>query len=90
MVNHTSVVKRLRQSKERRLRNRYAYKSVRTSLKQLYKNIKKNKEGTDKESFRVSQRILSSKIDKLAKKNVIHKNKSAHLKSRIAHLIASI
>ncbi|WP_103326570.1 30S ribosomal protein S20 [Bacteroidetes bacterium endosymbiont of Geopemphigus sp.] len=90
MANHASAIKRLRQDKERRLRNRYDHKSARTALKQFRQELSKAQEETEKKALMANQGVLSSKLDKLAKKNIIHKNKAAHLKSRLARAIASI
>ncbi|AER40457.1 MAG: 30S ribosomal protein S20 [Flavobacteriales bacterium] len=73
MANHSSSLKRIRQSNIRRLRNKYVYKSTRTAIKQLI-NGKKNKDKYSK---------VISMIDKLAKKNIIHMNKAARLKNRL-------
>ncbi|WP_185866215.1 30S ribosomal protein S20 [Blattabacterium cuenoti] len=71
MANHLSSLKRIRQNYTRRLRNKYAYKSTKTSMKKLLKE--KNKE---------KHYIVISMIDKLAKKNIIHVNKASRLKKK--------
>jgi small subunit ribosomal protein S20 len=77
MANHKSSVKRDRQTKVRVLRNRYAAKTMRNALKKI--------RATDnKEEVKVLFPKVCSMLDKLAKRNVIHKNKAGNLKSKIA------
>jgi small subunit ribosomal protein S20 len=77
MANHKSSIKRVRQTKTRVLRNRYGAKTMRNALKKI--RTTDNKEEV-KELFPK----VCSMLDKLAKKNVIHKNKASNLKSKIA------
>ncbi len=76
MANHKSAKKRIRSNNAKRLRNRYYAKSTRTAIKQLRKT--QSKEEAEKSLPRVI-----SLIDRLAKRNVIHKNKAANLKSKM-------
>lgn len=72
-----SAKKKLRQDKKRRERNK--------KLINLFKNlIKKAKKQPSEKTIRAAVAAL----DKAAKKNVIHKNKAARLKSSIAKLLA--
>jgi small subunit ribosomal protein S20 len=73
MANHKSAIKRTRSNEAKRLRNRYQAKTVRTFLKKETQN----EVPTDD-----LKKLLSS-IDKLAKKNIFHKNKAANLKSQL-------
>ncbi len=77
MANHKSALKRVRQNKVRRERNRYYAKSTRSAMKDL-------RSETNKEEAQKKLPEVSSMIDKLAKKNIIHKNKAANLKSSLA------
>ena len=77
MANHKSSVKRVRQTKTRTLRNRYAAKTMRNALKKIRLSEDKNEV---KELFPK----VCSMLDKLAKRNIIHKNKAGNLKSKIA------
>jgi len=77
MANHKSAEKRIRQIKTRTLRNRYAAKTMRNALKKI--RLSDNKDEV-KELFPK----VCSMLDKLAKRNVIHKNKAGNLKSKIA------
>ena len=74
MAHHLSSKKRIRQEATRRLRNRFYKKTTRSAIKTLRSLTDK----TDAEKFLPK---VVSMIDKLAKKNNIHKNKAANLKS---------
>lgn len=76
MANHKSSLKRIRQNAVKRLRNRYYHKTARTALKVL-----RNEE--DKKAATEQLPKVISLLDKLAKKNIIHKNKAANLKSKL-------
>ncbi|GHU87489.1 30S ribosomal protein S20 [Bacteroidia bacterium] len=77
MANHKSSVKRIRQTLTRRLRNRYYAKTARNAVRDL-------RNTTDKVQALELYKKVSSMLDKLAKKNVIHKNKAGNLKSKLA------
>ncbi len=77
MANHASADKRNRQSERRRLHNKYYAKSTRNAIKAI-------RNTTDKAAAEASMPKVFAMIDKLAKINVIHKNKAANLKSGIA------
>jgi len=76
MANHQSAKKRIRQSEKRRLHNKYYAKTVRNAVKKLRLT-------TEKEEATKLLPKVSSLIDKLAKRNIIHKNKAANLKSKL-------
>ncbi|MDD3458370.1 MAG: 30S ribosomal protein S20 [Weeksellaceae bacterium] len=83
MANHKSALKRIRQTAVRTERNRYYHKSARTAIKNL-------RAETDKKSAEEQLITVTSKIDKLAKRNIIHKNKASNLKSKLAKHVASL
>ncbi|MCK6639891.1 MAG: 30S ribosomal protein S20 [Bacteroidia bacterium] len=83
MANHKSSEKRIRSNDAKRLTNRYQAKSTRTAIK----DIRSEK---DKKAATAKLAKVSSMVDKLAKKNVIHKNKAANLKSKLAKHVAKI
>lgn len=83
MANHKSAEKRIRNSATKRLRNRYQAKSVRTASKVL-------RTTTDKTEAEEMFKKVSSMLDKLAKKNVIHKNKASNQKSKLAKVVSKI
>ena len=76
MANHKWALKRIRQNEKRKVRNRYYHKTARTALKVL-----RNEE--DKAAATEQLPKVISLLDKLAKKNIIHKNKAANLKSKL-------
>lgn len=82
MANHKSALNRVRSNGAKRLRNRYQLKTCRTFVKKL-------KSTTDQREAEVLFKTVSSMLDKLAKRNVIHKNKAANSKSTLAKLINS-
>lgn len=77
MANHKSALKRIRQTEKRRLRNRYYKKTMRNAVRQF-------RLLTDKAEATEQLPKITSLLDKLAKKNIIHKNKAANLKSKLA------
>ena len=83
MANHKSSEKRIRQIEARKENNKYYAKTTRNALKAL--------RGTStKEEASVLVPKLNSMLDKLAKKNIIHKKKASNLKSSIAKHINSL
>ena len=77
MANHKSAEKRHRQSEKRRIHNKYYARTTRKAVKAL-------RNTTDKAAAIALLPKVSSMLDKLAKINVIHKNKAANLKSSLA------
>lgn len=83
MAHHKSAKKRIKQDAIKRLRNRYYKKSTRTSIMKL-------RDLTDKpEASKLLPRVISL-IDKLAKRNLWHKNKAANLKSSLMKKVAQL
>ena len=76
MANHKSAEKRHRQSEKRRLHNKYYARTTRNAVKVL-------RNTTDKAAAIALLPKVSSMLDRLAKINVIHKNKAANLKSSL-------
>ena len=83
MANHKSALKRIRQNETKRLRNRYYHKCTRTAVKKL-------RAEEDKATAEAFLPKVVSMLDKLAKKNIIHKNKASNLKSKLAKKVASL
>ncbi len=80
MANHKSSLKRIRQDKVKALHNRYYAKTMRNAVRKL-------RAMTDKdEAFKLYPSVQKM-LDKLAKNNIIHKNKAANLKSSLAQHI---
>ncbi|MDI9338543.1 MAG: 30S ribosomal protein S20 [Alphaproteobacteria bacterium] len=77
MANHAATKKDSRQAQKRREKNRYYAKTTRNAIRDLKAEPAKD----------VAVKDLSnviSMIDKLAKTGVVHKNKAANLKSKLA------
>jgi len=76
MANHRATKKDVRQASKRRERNKFYGKTTRNAIRELRATT--GKEVSDKLPTVISM------IDKLAKRGVIHKNKAANLKSKLA------
>ncbi|MCR5455404.1 MAG: 30S ribosomal protein S20 [Bacteroidales bacterium] len=83
MAHHASAKKRIRQNEAHRLHNRYYAVTMRNAVRKL--RACDNKEEAEK-----SLPTVSKMIDKLAKRNIIHKNKAANLKSKLAKHVNNI
>lgn len=83
MANHKSALKRIRQTAKRTLRNKYQHKTTRNAIKAL-------RDSSDKKEAAAMLPKVSSMVDKLAKKNIIHNNKAANLKSKLTKHVASL
>ena len=83
MANHKSSVKRIRQMKTKTLHNKYYAKTMRNAVRKL-------RAMTDKEEAVKLYPTVQKMLDKLAKTNIIHKNKAANLKSSLALHINSL
>ena len=79
MANHKSAEKRIRANEVKRERNRYQHKTTHTAVKEL-------RAVTVKSEAEAKLKDVSAKIDKLAKKNIIHWKKAANQKSKLAKL----
>ena len=77
MANHKSSIKRIRQIKTKTLHNKYYAKTMRNAVRKL-------RATTDKAAATELLPKVQKMLDKLAKTNIIHKNKAANLKSSIA------
>jgi small subunit ribosomal protein S20 len=76
MANHSATKKDVRQAAKRRERNKYYGKTTRNAIREF-----KAANGTEAAGKFPD---VASMIDKLAKKGIIHKNKAANLKSKLA------
>lgn len=83
MPTHKSAEKRVRQNQKRKLHNKYYAKSMRTAVKKL-------RNTTEKEKAEKQLPEVFAMVDKLAKKNIIHKNKAANLKSKLTRHVNSL
>tara|TARA_B100001971_G_C18100750_1_gene488681 strand:+ start:63 stop:317 length:255 start_codon:yes stop_codon:yes gene_type:complete len=83
MAIHKSAIKRIRQSEKRRLFNKYFHKTARNAVRKL-KVLTSKKEAAD-----LFPKVVAM-LDKLAKRNIIHKNKASNLKSKLAKYLSSL
>ena len=83
MAHHLSAKKRIRQTESKRVKNKYHARTTRTAVKKL-------RGTTDKASATEQYSEVVSMLDKLAKNNVIHKNKASNLKSSLAKHVNSL
>ncbi len=83
MANHKATKKDVRQSTKRRERNRYYGKTTRNAIRDL-------RTVTDASAAGEQLPEVASMIDKLAKRGVIHKNKAANLKSKLAKRVNTL
>ncbi len=83
MANHKSAIKRIRRNEARRIQNKYYGRTTRNAVRQL-------KASTDKKEAEEMLPKVSGMIDKLAKKNIIHDNKAARLKSQVMRHVSSL
>lgn len=80
MANHKSSLKRIRSNAAKRLRNRYQAKTTRNAIKKLRGTT------TKAEAQELLVKVISM-LDRLAKKNVIHKNKASNNKSKLTKFV---
>lgn len=78
MANHSSSIKRIRQNKKKKLSNKYLFKSTKTAIKKFI-----NKDINDKDINKKNYFNITSMIDKLSKKNIIHYNKANRIKRKL-------
>lgn len=77
MANHKSSEKRIRQAEAKKAENRYYAKTTRNAVKKVRTTL-------DKATAVELLPKVAAMLDKLAKKNIIHDNKAANLKSKLA------
>ena len=77
MAHHLSAKKRIRQNEKKRVHNKYYAKTARNAVKSL-------RNTSEKEAANSLLPKVASLLDKLAKRNIIHKNKASNLKSSLA------
>lgn len=80
MANHKSSLKRIRQTVVKTARNKYYHKTTRNAIKAL-------RGTTDKKEAAEALPKVVAMLDKLVKRNIIHKNKSANLKSSLTKMV---
>jgi small subunit ribosomal protein S20 len=85
MANIKSQIKRNRQNEQRRLRNKSERSLLRTRVKRFEEALASGEGDAARRTYEVAARAL----DKAASKGVIHKNKAANRKSRLARRLNS-
>ena len=83
MAHHKSAKKRIRQSAKKRLHNRYYKKTTRTAIKKL-RGLEDHGD-----AVKFLPKVVSM-VDKLAKRNLWHKNKANNLKSKLTKFVKSL
>lgn len=83
MPNIQSAKKRLRQSLQRRARNRSAKSTLKTSIKKLQSSVAAKEFDVARTQFSALCKLL----DQTAAKGIIHPNKASRTKSRLNHSI---
>lgn len=83
MANHKSALKRIRQNDKKRVRNKYYAKTMRNTLRKFLS-------GEDKKASEGELPGITSMIDRVAKMNIIHKNKAANLKSEASKHVLNL
>ncbi|MBM3413593.1 MAG: 30S ribosomal protein S20 [Bacteroidetes bacterium] len=76
MANHSATKKDTRQAAKRRERNKYYGKTTRNAIRDL--------KAAGSSEMKDQLPAVAAMIDKLAKRGIIHKNKAANLKSKLA------
>ena len=83
MANHKSALKRIRSTEKKRVLNKYQHKTTRNAIKAI-------RLATEKADGLAKLPGVFSMIDRLAKKNIIHSNKAANLKSKLTKFVAKL
>lgn len=86
MANSAQARKRARQAVQRNKHNSSLRSMLRTSMKRARQAI----DAGDKEAAQEVYRKTTSIIDRVADKNIIHKNKAARHKSRLAAALKAL
>ncbi|MEX1189963.1 MAG: 30S ribosomal protein S20 [Bacteroidia bacterium] len=83
MANHASSIKRIRANDAKRLRNRYFHKTTRNAVKLL-------RATSDKKEASKQLIEVTSMLDKLAKRNIIHKNKAGNVVGKLTKFVNAL
>jgi small subunit ribosomal protein S20 len=86
MANTAQARKRARQSETRRKHNAALKSALRTAIK----NVKKAIAAGDKTAAAKALQASTAVVDRIADKRIIHKNKAARHKSRLAAQIRAL
>ena len=77
MANHKSAIKRIKSDATKNMQNKYVHKTTRNAIKKIKNSKNPSVEDRNK---------VFSMIDKLVKRNIIHKNKASNIKSKLSQL----
>ena len=80
MANHKSSIKRIRSNETKRVLNKYQHKTARNAMRKL-RATKDRNEAVGMLPTGVAM------LDKLAKRNIIHKNKASNNKSKLTKFV---
>ncbi|MFT7441741.1 MAG: small subunit ribosomal protein S20 [Maribacter sp.] len=83
MANHKSALKRIRSNEAKRVLNKYQHKTARNAVRDL-RAVEDKTEAQSKLSKVISM------LDKLSKRNIVHKNKVANIKSKLTKHVATL
>ncbi len=86
MPHTKSAKKRLRQNLKRRARNRAVKSALKTQIRKVREAIQAGDLGKAEAEFR----LAAKKADQAAAKRIIHPNKAARIKSRLAAKIRAL
>lgn len=83
MANYKSAIRRIRSSERSRKRNRQDRSMLKTAIKSVTSS-------SDKEAALQNFNKTQSLLDKLAAKGIIHRNKAANQKARLAVFVNNL
>ena len=86
MANSKQAAKRAKQADKQRAANA----GLRTQLRSSIKKVQKAIAAGDAKAAEAALRTEQSTIDSIADKRIIHKNKAARHKSRLAHQVKAL
>lgn len=83
MANSPSAEKRVRQERKRRLQNRAQRSRIRTAIKDVLG-------AQDTATGEAALKQASALLDRMASRNLIHRNKAARKKSQLARHVSGL
>jgi len=83
MAHHKSALKRIRQSNKKRIHNKYYAKTTRNAIKKLRSLTSKT------EGIELLPKVTSM-LDGLVKRNIIHKNKARNLRGKLTKFVSQL
>ena len=86
MANHSSALKRARQTERRTTRNRANTSSLRSQLRDLRETIAKGDKAASEQAYRKTV----SALDKAIQKGTLHENTASRYKSRLGKRVSAL